>query len=137
MNVPIPKLKWIFCIRKKEGPSLFRSFWLSINLINLDLLYPSILLTYICEEMDIFALSIENFFFSWYFSLKAEKIKVCWPLDMRRSIVFAMLVYSSYVCQQRVGPYFGLSKSTSIQMSNLSKQLGAVHKLRLQEEEGK
>ena len=56
---------------------------------------------------------------------------------MRRSIVFAMLVYSSYVCQQRVGPYFGLSKSTSIQMSNLSKQLGAVHKLRLQEEEGK
>ena len=87
--------------------------------------------------MDIFALSIENFFFSWYFSLKAEKIKVCWPLDMRRSIVFAILVYSSYVCQQRVGPYFGLSKSTSIQMSNLSKQLGAVHKLRLQEEEGK
>ena len=82
--------------------------------------------------MDIFALSIENFFFSWYFSLKAEKIKVCWRL-----IVFAMLVYSSYVCQQRVGPYFGLSKSTSIQMSNLSKQLGAVHKLRLQEEEGK
>ena len=45
--------------------------------------------------MDIFALAIENFCLFVIFPKKPKRSKVCWPLDMRRSIVFAMLDDSS------------------------------------------
>ena len=120
----IQNSKWIFCI-KNVPIQKRRSITILISVINLNLLDPSILLSYICGEMDIFPFAIENFSFSRYF-LKSRKDQSLLAFRYETIDCVYYVGRLQFICQQRVGPYFGLPKSTSIQISNLSKQLDVI-----------